>query len=116
MPYLYANEQLKTRRKDYRKFHRRFIKYLREEHSDERFIMRFYTKEKWKTHDEMARDLGVSRKTITRHSNDISYSDWLTLTGVYAQVKRKPDEKLFGGLFDEYSNMLEQLKSIFPKL
>jgi len=89
MIYLDATDKLKSRRKDYRRFHRKFIAFLREEHSFKNDMTRFFRREKYKTHQEMADILGVSRKTISRHCNDITYSDWVTLTGLYA-FKRKP--------------------------
>ena len=112
MTHLYATDKLKNRRKDYRKFHRKYLKYLREEHSDRNTMYRFMFRLPYKTQQQVADELGVSRKTIARHNDDIPYSDWLTLTGVYAQVKRTPDDEYFG----EYSDMVDQIKNIFPKL
>lgn len=89
MTHLYATDKLKNRRKDYRKFHRKYLKYLREEHSDRNTMYRFMFRLPYKTQQQVADELGVSRKTIARHNDDIPYSDWLTLTGVYAQVKKR---------------------------
>jgi DNA-binding transcriptional regulator YhcF (GntR family) len=92
--YLDTLEELKDRRKDYRILHRRLISLLREEYSAHNEMRRYFTKERPPSHEEMAKDLGVSVKTIRRHLKDIPLSDMMTLTGQYAAFLkgRKPDD------------------------
>lgn len=92
--YLQTMETLGYRRKDYRIFHRRFILYLKDTYSTHNEMRRYFTKERPPSHEEMAKDLGVSVKTIRRHLKDIPLGDMMTLTGQYATFLkgRKPDD------------------------
>ena len=98
-------ETLSDKRKDYRILHRRLIVLLRDEYSAYNEMRRYFTKERYPSHEELAEKLGVSVKTVRRHIKDIPLGDMMMLTGQYATLLkgRKPDD--FTGILSEITGM-----------